>query len=169
MNNYYSKSRSQGMSLIEILIGCSIIVIGIIALSSTFTRYVSFALNNERNIQAAYLAEEGLEAVTFLREKSWATHVATLSTTTAQYLTWDSTNRFWKATSTPQYIDEMFLRSVNVADVRRNNTSEAISTSTSGTYYDPNTKKITVSVAFKKGTATTTQMLTTYITNLNAN
>ncbi|MBA3550754.1 hypothetical protein H0W32_00925 [Patescibacteria group bacterium] len=163
------KSRVKGMSLIEILIGCSIIVIGILALSTTFTKYVTFALNNERTIQAAYLAEEGLEAVTFLREKGWTTYIATVSTSTPRYLAWDSTNLFWKATSTPQYVDGIFLRSISISDVRRNNTTEAISTSTSGTYYDPNTKNITVSVAYKQGIGTTTQTMSTYITNLNAN
>ncbi|MDQ3076808.1 MAG: prepilin-type N-terminal cleavage/methylation domain-containing protein [bacterium] len=167
IQNY--KKNAQGMSLIEILIGCSIIVIGILALSTTFTKYVTFALNNERTIQAAYLAEEGLEAVTFLREKGWTTYIATVSTSTPRYLAWDSTNLFWKATSTPQYIDGLFLRSFTVTDVRRNNTTEAISTSTSGTYYDPKTKSITVDVAYRQGIGTTTHTMTTYITNLNDN
>ncbi len=159
------KIYTGGMSIIEILIGCSIIVIGIIALSSTFTKYVTYALGNENNIQAAYLAEEGLEAMTFLREKSWTTYITPLVPGTTYYFSWDTTNLFWNTTTVPQYVGTKFLRKITIADVNRDGSDEI---AVSGTN-DPDTQKVTVSVEYFQGHATSTRTLTTYITNLNDN
>lgn len=156
---------NRGMSLIEVVIGSTIIVTGIVALSSTFAYYVKFALGNENNIQASYLAEEGLEAVTFLRELSWATNIQPLSTTTPYYLAWDSTTSLWKATTTPQYVDGKFLRQITIADVKRDVNDKIATVGT----YDPHTKQIFVSVQYYQGHATSTQSLSTYITNLKSN
>lgn len=153
------------MSLIEIVIGSAIIVTGILALSTTFTHYVKFALGNENNIQASYLAEEGLEAMTFLREQSWTTYIQPLSTTTQYYLFFDATAGFWKTTVTPQYVDGKFLRRVNITDVKRDANDKI---ATSGTY-DPNIKFVSVSVLYFQGHATSTQTFATYISNLNSN
>ncbi len=156
---------SHGMSIVEVLIGCAIIVTGILALSGTFTKYVNFALTHEMTIQATYLAEEGLEAVTFFREKSWITYIQPLSTTTTYYLAWDSGSKLWRATTTMQYIDGAFLRTFTVTDVNRDGTDDIAPTGT----YDPNTKNIQVAVSFKEGSATTTKTMSTYISNLNSN
>jgi Tfp pilus assembly protein PilV len=157
--------HTAGMSIVEVLIGSTIIVTGILALSGTFTQYVNYALTHEMTIQATYLAEEGLEAVTFLREKSWSTYVQPLSTTTIYYVAWDSNALFWRATTTPQYVDAAFLRSFTITDVKRNGSDDI---ATSGTY-DPYTKNITVTVEYNEGSATTTKTMQTYITNLYSN
>ncbi|MES2436478.1 MAG: hypothetical protein V4519_00545 [Patescibacteria group bacterium] len=157
--------RNRGMGLIEIVIGSAIIVTGILSLISAFGMYISYALAHQRNVQAAYLAEEGLEAVTYLRDKSWTTNVQPLSTTTTYYLAWDTSAAYWKATTTMQYIDAEFLRTFAITDVVRDSNGRIATTGT----YDADTKKITVNLSYREGKATTTKSMTTYIADIYSN
>ncbi len=156
---------SRGISLIEVLIASAIILTGVLALSSSFAAYVKFAYLNQKNIQAAYLAEEGLEAVTLLRDKSWSTYISPLTVETTYYLAWNATSSVWLATTTTQYIDSEFLRSFVLSAVYRDGSDKIASSGT----LDTNTKKVTVSVAYFQGHSTTTTSIATYITNLEAN
>ncbi len=158
------QSSQKGMGLVEILIGSAIILTGILGLSSAYSAFVKYAFSNENNVQAAYLTEEAFEAVTFMRDTSWDGNIKRLSTTTDYYLTWNSNK--WATTTTPQYVDSIFLRKFTITDVKRDS-ADRISTTT-GTY-DPNTKLITVTISYAQGHATTSKSLSTYITNLYAN
>src|SRR3989338_3862684 len=144
----YNKKNNRGMALIEIVIGASIISVGILAISTAYNTYVQHAFANEKNIQAAYILEEGLEAVTLLRDKGWNANIKLLSTTT-----------------TPQYIDGTFLRNIAITDVKRDLNDRI---ATAGTY-DPNTKLVTATVSYFQGHGTTTRSLSTYIANIYNN
>jgi type II secretory pathway pseudopilin PulG len=157
-------TSQKGMGLVEIVIGSAIIVTGIIALSSTYTAFVKYAYANQNNVQAAYLAEEAFEVVTYLRDSGWDANIKNLSTTTTYSLLWSSSN--WATTTTPQYVDGTFLRQFTITDVKRDG-ADRISTTT-GTY-DPYTKKVTITIAYFQGHATTTRSLSTYITDLYGN
>lgn len=157
------KNKTKGFALVEIIIGSSIISVGIIAAITSFNTYLNYAFSNQKNVQASYLLEEGLEAVTGFRDKGWSTYISKLSTTTTYYLTFSGTS--WATTTSPQYVDGEFLRSININDVKRD-ASDNISTS--GTY-DPNTKEVVATVSYSQGHATTTKSISTYITNLYAN
>jgi prepilin-type N-terminal cleavage/methylation domain-containing protein len=160
------KTANRGVGLIEVLIAVSIITVGALALSTAYTVYLKYALANQSNSQAAYLTEEGLEAVTFLRDKSWSANIAPLSTTTTYYLNFNSSGGYWALTSTAQpYIDGQFLRTISIGDIKRNGNYQISPTGT----YDPNTKEITATVAYYQGHATTTQAISTYITNIYNN
>ncbi len=152
-----------GMALVEILIGSAIISVGILAAISSFNAYTNYALANQKNIQAGYLLEEALEAVTFLRDGGWTANISRFSTTTTYYLAF--TGSAWATTTTPQYVDGEFLRSVRVYDVKRNGLDVI---SSSGTF-DPNTKLVTATVDYFQGHATTTKSISTYITNIHGN
>jgi Tfp pilus assembly protein PilV len=157
------EKRKKGMALVEILIGSAIISVGILATISSFNAYTNYALANQKNIQAGYLLEEGIEAATFLRDGGWTANISRLSTSTPYYLTWNGTS--WATTTTAQYVDGEFLRSISVSDVKRNNLDVI---NASGTY-DPNTKMITATVSYFQGHATTTKSISTYLTNLYGN
>jgi len=94
------KKYNHGIGSLEVLIGAAIIISGILALIVVFNSFFSFALANDENVRAAYLGEEALEAMTFLRDGSWSTNIASLSTTTAYYLTWNSGALTWRTTTT---------------------------------------------------------------------
>lgn len=153
--------QKKGFGLLEILIGSAIIVTGILALSEGYTLYMKYALANEKNIQAAYLAEEGLEAMTFLRDWGWTAKIKPLSTTTAYQLYWNGS--YWTTVMTNQYVDGLFLREIRIADVARDSNGNIAASGT----YDPNTKLITVTLSYVQGRSTTTKSISTYITNIN--
>jgi Tfp pilus assembly protein PilV len=154
--------KPKGMALVEILIGSAIISAGILAISSSYNTYLQYAFANEKNIQASYLLEEGLEVTTFFRDKSWL-NISGLSTTTTYYLIFNNNN--WATTTTPQYVDGEFLRKLSISDVKRDANSFIASNGT----YDPNTRKITITIEYWQGHATTTRAISTYIANLYSN
>ena len=151
------------MGLIEIVIAAALLSLSILSLVSTYNTFISFAFSNQKNVEASYLLEEGLEAMTFLRDKSFTTNIKTLSTSTVYYLTFNGT--YWATTTVPQYVDGIYLRSVGVSDVKRD-ASDKISAS--GTY-DPNIKQVTATISFYQGHATTTKSISTYISNIYDN
>jgi len=151
------------MALIEIVVGAAILTTGILAIGTAFATYVQYALANQHNAEAAYLLEEGQEVAGFWRDAGWNSNIAALSTTTSYYLYWAGTS--WTATTTPQYSDGIFLRSIGITDVRRNGTDDIAASGT----YDPDTKNVSVNVSYVAGHATTTQTMSSYLTNLYSN
>lgn len=152
--------KNRGIALIEIVIGSAILSVGILAVNISYNTYINYALGNQRNAEAVYLMQEALEVMTFLRDESWATYIERLSTTTTHYITF--TGSAWATSTTPEYVDGIFLRSINIEDVKRDVNDDI---STVGTY-DPNIKKVTATVSYPQGNATTTKALSVYITNL---
>jgi Tfp pilus assembly protein PilV len=160
-----AKTKNRGMGIIEVVIGATIIAIGILAMIQAFGLYVNYALANDKNTQAAYLMEESLEAMSFLRDGSWNGNIKSLSTTTTYYIAWSSTASSWLTTTTPQYVDGVFLRQITLSDVFRDSNGNIASSGT----FDPNTKFVTTTLKYFQGHATTTQTASTYITNLYGN
>lgn len=155
--------HNQGFGLIEIIIGSAIMSVGMLMVVSSYTFYVRYALSNQYNIQVAYILEEGVESMRFLRDTSWSKNIGVLSTTTPYYLAF--TGGYWATSTTPQYVDGKFLRSIAVSDVKRDANDKIASSGT----YDPATKLVTVNVSFADRGATTTKTLSAYITDLYAN
>lgn len=152
----------KGLALVEILIGSAIISVGILAVISSYNTYLNYALSNQKNIQAAYLLEEGMEVMRFMRDKGWTNNISKLSTTTVYYLTFSGGS--WATTTTKTYIDSEFERGITITDVKRDANDDIASSGT----YDPNTKKVTATVSYWQGHATTTKTLSTYIANINS-
>jgi len=156
------KKNNTGIALVEVLVSSAIISAGILAVISTYTTYVSYAFSSQYNTQSSHLMEEGLEVVSFFRDSTWS-NISGLSTTTTYYLTFSGTA--WATTTTPQYVDSFFLRSITVSDVERDLDDRI----TDNGVIDPNTKLITARVDFYHKGATSTRTMSTYITNLYDN
>src|SRR5437868_1052251 len=69
MIDLQQKTKKTGFGLVEIVVGTAIVAVGILSLIDGYGLYVKYVLANQENIQAAYLAEEGLESMTFLRDR----------------------------------------------------------------------------------------------------
>lgn len=154
-------NNHRGFGLVEVAIGAAIVLVGVVSLLASFNFYIQYALANARTIQAAYLAEEGIEAAKFMRDYSWDTHIDALAEGTTYHLVWE--DAMWKATSTAQgYIDGMFMREIVFSEVYRDGNSDIAETGT----IDANTRLVTVTVSYRAGHATSTKSIATYITNL---
>lgn len=151
------------MGVLEIIIGCAIIVIGILSIIGTYSTYVKYALNHDKKVQATYLLQGGIEAVNLLRDTSWTNYIAPLSATTSLF--WNGTS--WRVSSTTnEYIDNYtFVRNIKADTVYRDGNGQIASSGTA----DSSTKLITVMVSYSQNNSTTTETLSKYLVNIYGN
>ena len=154
------KNKQNGAGAIEVIVGLSIVLIGIFSLLRTYNYYLKFGLSHKYDVQAGLLLEEGVEAVKIIRNISWNSRISTLTPGTSYHLAF--VNSLWTSTTTNKYIDGIFDRTFVLSDVYRDLSDDI---SDSGTL-DLNTKKVVVSIAYRNGLATTTKSISAYITNL---
>lgn len=154
--------QRRGFTLIEIVLATSMITTFLVSISMYYKKILDVSQDTTRHIQSGFLLEEGVEAVKLLRDTSWSTKIATLSTTTTYYLYWNGTS--WTSTTTKQVTENVFTRSFTIADVRRDVSDNIASSGT----YDPSSKKVVFVVEWsRKGSrATTTESAETYMMNL---
>ncbi len=155
--------QQAGFALVEALVAAAMLSTILAFSVSAYLLSAQIATSNGAGVEAAFLADEGVDAVRVLRDKSWSTNIATLSVGTTYHLAWSGST--WNATTTDSYIDTIFERSFILSDVYRDGNSDIAASGT----LDSNTKKVTVNVSwFQKG-ATTTRSFTVYITNFLKN
>lgn len=160
----FNKNPNSGLTLVEVLIAASIILVFLLAFSGVHNLYLKIALSNGEVIKATELAEESLEVVRFLRDSSWNTNIASLSLDTDYYLVFEGGE--WQVTTTEALIDNLFERVVTLSAVYRDASADIAS---GGGTLDPGTLLVVSSVSWSRGGATTTKSISTYITNIFAN
>ncbi len=152
--------KIRGSGIVEVIVGLAIVLTGVFALLKTYNYYLSFALGHKYDTRATFLAEEGIEVVKLLRDKGFAAKIVTLNVGVTYSLGF--VNSFWESTTTRKYVDGIFDRTFVLGDVYRNPTDDI---SASGVL-DPDTKKVTVSIAYRANNSTTTKSISAYITNI---
>jgi len=162
----------KGIELVEVLIAAFIFTVVLATLITASNLYLSGADANLKSVKAAYLAEEGIEAVKTIRDVGWSniTSLASTTATTSQnyYLLFNTTTSLWQATTTASYgsVDSLFVRSFNLSNVVRETSDSYHNISSSGTA-DPNTELLKVSVSWQNQGSTTTKSISTYITKIS--
>lgn len=148
------------MSLIEVIIAIAVIAATLLIISFAFTQFIKVTMLTTKDIQALYLAEEGLEVARLFRDNGWATSLGSFSVGTSYWLVKD--NDVWRATTTPQpLIDGLFDRFFIVGAVSRDSNSDI----SGGGTVDPNTKMVTVSVYYRGLVGTSTKAISAILTN----
>lgn len=156
------RAPSRGLTMVEVLIASSIILVTVVVLLGVHSLYLRTALSNSSAVQAAYLAEEGVEVMRYLRDASWSQNIAPLSLDTPYGLAFSNA---WVTNATSTWIGN-FNRTITLSAVERDAQSDIVS---SGGVVDANTKLLTVSVSWAEREATTTKSVSTYLTNLHDN
>lgn len=154
--------RDKGISLVELLVGAAILTMFIVALVVVFQNFLVQSFNSVEKVQASYLAEEGIEVFKALRDDGWEENIADLEEGTVYYLNF-SDGAWQLVSSQPALIEGSFDRALIIEEVYRDGSDDI---SDSGTV-DPNTKKVSVSVSWLQGNATTTNVVSTYVTNFH--
>ncbi len=134
------KQRS-GFSLLEILIAISFVSVLTVVLVSAITFSSQLRIYNQQKTQAALYAQGGLEAIQALPWSQVVNGVYGLQIA----------NDTLSLVGTPELLDNRFTRTVTITDTRRaNQTNGQVygAVVESGGFIDPNTKKITSSVAW---------------------
>ena len=154
---------NRGFGLVEVVISVSIIslsILGVMLVAQISQKVIS---ESTRKVQAAFLAEEGIEAIKSMRDRSWQTDISLLNVGSDYYLSFNGAA--WVSTTTNAYLNNIFERKFVVNNVYRNVSDDIAESGT----FDPDTKKITVSVSWFNRNSTTTSSVSTYIANLYSN
>jgi type II secretory pathway pseudopilin PulG len=147
MNRYQAKN-TQGQILIEVIIAAAIIALiatAIVNLLQTSSRGIS---ETRAKTSARFLSQEEIEAMRAISRENWL-NIANLATGTINHYYATSSAGKWVATSGEEIInlnDITYTRYVWFDDVYRSNTDGSIVTS--GGYFDPSTKKMTVKITW---------------------
>lgn len=155
-----NKLDNCGFGLVEIVIAVAIISFSIFSLFFIFELSLRAERKTSNSIKASFLLEEGIEAAKIMRDAGWSASLGALSSGLDYYLVFDGLN--WQTSLTPSLIDGFFERKFIVEDVLRDASDDI---SVSGTI-DPDTKKVIFYVSWQERGATTTSLVSSYITNI---
>ena len=155
------EKKNKGFMMIEVVIASAIIVISILAIMSVATRSIAFSRQAFHNTQATFLLEEGAEAVRINRDNSWTSNIANLTPGTNYCLYFNNTT--WVLQTSNCTATGIFTRTVTIASVNRNATTQDIATT--GTN-DAGTKLVTITVSWYEGSNNITKTLPFYISNI---
>jgi hypothetical protein len=133
-------SFSKGAFLIEALVGIAIIVSAVIAAFFYYGTALRVAEQSTDRVQAGIILSETAEAVRSMRDDSWG-HVNSLSDGVDYHLIFLGGS--WQATTTPQVIEDKFVRTFTTAPVSRDSNNDIV---LSGGNIDPDIKEVIIDV-----------------------
>jgi len=150
----------RGFMVIEILVAVSIITASILAAMTVTQKSIHVSRQAFHTTQAAFLLEEGAEAMRIARDNAWS-NISALTVGANYYPTFSGGT--WTLSAVANTVG-IFTRTVVLADVKRDNTTKDI-TSSSGTV-DVGTKLVTVTVSWMEGGTTVAKTLEFYIMDI---
>jgi type II secretory pathway pseudopilin PulG len=154
------RNKQSGFFLIEVVVATSVITVVLILLINAIQSTVEVSQRALERTQAAYLLEEGAEAVKSIRDGGWSS-ISGLADATTYYLSWGGSA--WSLTTTPSTVDA-FTRSVVCNTATRDSNDDIASSGTA----DTGTKECTVTVAWSAPSGVQSQALTFYLSNINS-
>lgn len=164
MKKIISHISQSGFTILELLIGSAIIAGFLLAATYSFQIFLRLSRENNNSLQSSFLLEEGLEVGRIWRDISWLNISGLTDGNGGNGYYYNFTNGQWATSTVNTFVDGLFERKLQVARAYRDtSTHELVS---SGGTEDQDTRLLTVSVAWKTSTGTTTRSLSTYLTNL---
>jgi Tfp pilus assembly protein PilE len=157
-----NKNKNIGFGMVEAVVVISIIAVFVLLSLSVNAFYAEISKRNKHYIQASFLAEEGVEALKYMRDDSWTTNIDPLIPNTDYYLIFNSG---WVSTTVAQNTNE-YYRSFRVYDVLRDVSGDIVET---GGTLDPGTKFLQMKVEWLGKNGTTTREVSAYITDIFGN
>lgn len=145
--------------MVEVIVATSIIIIFVLVSMSVATKSIVFSRQSFHNTQAAFLLEEGAEAVKINRDNAW-TNISNLTAGTVYYPVFSGGT--WIFSTTLSKIDN-FTRTVVMTNVNRDNTTKDIAVSGNN---DVGTKLFTVTVSWQEGGQGMSKTLKFYISDI---
>ena len=156
MFNFYKIKYKKGVSLIEVVIASAIIGSVSVSVFGGLGLMTQYAVRNTSFVKASMLAEEGIEALRQMRDFGYASNILNLTPGSTYRFAWDGSK--WVSTTAVNFFDRTFV----LSNVNRDMDFDIVS---SGGTLDSGTKKVTVTVSFKEGVATTSRSIEGYIFN----
>lgn len=167
-----TKNTHKGFGLVEVLVASVIIGTALVALAAAGQLAFRSISKSAEQLQARFLAEEGLEVVRIMRDESWSDNIASREIDVAYYPVFATSTSDWSLTDTEQpLIDNTFERTVIFDEVYRRDSDDDIvpASSADEKTIDQGTRKVTSRVLWEQATGTMSVEVETYITNLFGN
>lgn len=139
------QKSTRGVSVVEVMIGLVIFSIIFVFIFHTLTLFFGSQTLTLESTQALYLAEEGQEAVRYLRDEDWNA-LSALSKDTEYTLAIATTTIDAVAGTT--LIDGKYTRSFFLHDAHRNSDDDFVASTTSGASVDSGSLLVTVRVTW---------------------
>src|SRR6266568_1230003 len=103
--------KNYGFMMVEILVAISIMTVSILAAMEVAQKSINVSRQAFHTTQAAFLLEEGAEAVRIVRDSGWS-NISSLTIGTNYYPTFSANT--WTLSTTPNTID-IFTRTMTIA------------------------------------------------------
>ena len=155
---------NKGISVIEVVVGSALFATLIVAAIFSITQVQRLEQDTSAIIRTNYLLLEAVDVARIFRDTSYSTSLLALTTTTPQYIFWNSSA--WEATTTPVTIDGLFYRTIRIFDVLRDVNDDIVSV---GGTYDPGTVLVQAEIEWLTRNGSTSQIFETYLTDLYSN
>lgn len=157
---FNKQNKQSGFFLIEVVIATALAGGILITLLGLVQKTVDISKRSVERTQVGYLLEEGVEVVKIIRDTGWA-NISALTNGTTYYLSWNGTS--WQTSTTPNTIGS-FTRTVVLGAVSRDGSDDIVPSG--GTYDDPRTRKVTVSVSWNLPSGLQTETMVFYIADI---
>lgn len=160
------RSRSNGWSLVEVLVGVAVFLVVFTALLTTLMFYLQSSLAGPDHIKSTYLMHEGAELVRIIRDDhGWEEKLAGLAPDTDYRLV--QNNEGWELEAGEEVLADGFGRRIRVEPVYRDQFSDDIvpAGSPNGSL-DPNTALFVVEVSGPGFSGLSDRQMKFYLTNL---
>lgn len=144
---------------VEILVAASIITVSVLTATAVAQKSIFVSRQAFHTSQAAFLLEEGAEAVRIVRDNAWS-NISSLTLGVNYYPIFSG--GIWTLSAVAN-TSGIFTRTITIANVNRDNTTKDIS---SAGVDDPQTKLVTVTVFWSEGGTTVTKTLQFYIIDI---
>src|SRR3989344_1002893 len=145
--------------MVEVLVVISIITLSMLGSMAVAQKSIYVSRQALHMSQAAFLLEEGAEAVRILRDNAW-TNISNLTPGSNYYPLFSGGT--WTLSGTSNTVG-IFTRIVSINNVNRDNSTQDIAVA--GTN-DPGTKLVTVTVSWDEGGTAITKTLSFYILDI---
>lgn len=163
------RSKNEGFSLIEIIVAVGLAAIFLPALGMIFSFAIGSASQGEKYSQAYRLAQEGMEAIFYLKSQNdalWNWETSPVNTVSGEYYQPTQAGDIWQlgAKTTSLVVTQPpFTRKIGITQVCRN-PSLIIDCSEPGASVDPYTRQITVYISWPEKGQTEEVKLEAYVT-----
>lgn len=150
--------NARGQYLIEVLIALSVFMLFIVGAMLAIGRYSNASLRSVEFTDATQLVKESFAAIRAIGYSNWTTLANGNYGLTA-------TSGTWQLQNGPDTTKNKYIRTITIASVERDNNCVIVP---SGGLADPDTKKITLTLAWNATPVNQTKTFTEYVTRWRA-
>lgn len=164
MQQASAKKNNKGLSVLEIVVAVGIMSLVVFSLGKVNETALRLSSESADRSEASLLLNEGMEAVRFLRDKSWGQKISLLTLGQNYYLAFATSTGYMATTTAPALIDGKFTRTVVFSEALRDEEDTLASSGAN----DPSARKVTIIVSWQNRDSYS-ENLVFYITDILEN